>query len=111
MSNSPHNLHLFRLIHKDNLKFILDNGMACKSYLKGEYVNIGDTTLITQRSEKSVINPPGGSFKDYVPFYFAGHLPMLYNIKTGWRGIKQINQSDLLFVVCKIVDVIATCPN
>ena len=35
---------------------------------------------------------------------------MLLNIKTGSRGIKQFPQKDLVYVKCKISDIINHCP-
>lgn len=105
--------HILRLIHFDNLEDILKNGMYSKNsgHVIPSYVNIGDTTLIKQRETFKVrIAPPNGYLGDYVPFYFAGHSPMLLNIKTGNRGVLQKPQEELLYVVCKISDILEHCP-
>ena len=34
---------------------------------------------------------------------------MLYNIKTGYRGIAMQPQSDIVYIVCKAADIIAKC--
>lgn len=105
---------LLRLIHSDMLEEVLTNGMYSKNsgHVISGYINIGDTELIKQRDEYVVkIDPPNGHLGDYIPFYFAGHSPMLLNIKTGYRGIKKYPQSDLVFLVCKISDVIEQCPH
>ena len=105
--------HILRLIHFDNLEDILKNGMYSKNsgHIIPNYVNIGDTTLIKQRETFKVrIVPPNGYLGDYVPFYFAGHSPMLLNIKTGNRGVLQKPQEELLYVVCKISDILEHCP-
>ena len=105
--------HILRLIHFDNLEDILKNGMYSKNsgHVIPSYVNIGDTTLIKQRETVKVrIVPPNGYLGDYVPFYFAGHSPMLLNIKTGNRGVLQKPQEELLYVVCKISDILEHCP-
>lgn len=104
---------IFRMIHYQNLEFILNNGMHAKTSPIQDpgYINIGDIQLIEQRRVCHVgINPPGGDLGDYVPFYFGGHSPMLLNIKTGYRGIQQRPQSDIIYLVCKIQDIIACCP-
>lgn len=76
------------------------------------YINIGDAELIKQRDEYVVkIDPPNGHLGDYIPFYFAGHSPMLLNIKTGYRGIKKYPQSELVYLVCRISDIIEQCPH
>ena len=108
------NINIFRLIHFDNLEETLRNGMYSKNsdHTVANYVNIGDTTLIKQRETFTVrVNPPNGTLGDYIPFYFAGHSPMLLNIKTGTRGIKKLEQKDLIYVVCKIQCVIESCPS
>lgn len=105
---------ILRLIHSEMLEEVLTNGMYSKNSgheIPG-YINIGDAELIKQRDEYVVkIDPPNGHLGDYIPFYFAGHSPMLLNIKTGYRGIKKYPQSELVFLVCKISDIIENCPH
>ena len=107
------NINIFRLIHFDNLEETLRNGMYSRNsgHIVQNFVNIGDTTLIKQRETFTVrVNPPNGNLGDYIPFYFAGHSPMLLNIKTGARGIQKQEQKDLIYVVCKIQGIIDNCP-
>lgn len=96
------------------LEEVLANGMYSKNSgheIPG-YINIGDAELIKQRDEYVVkIDPPNGHLGDYIPFYFAGHSPMLLNIKTGYRGIKKYPQSELVYLVCRISDIIEQCPH
>jgi len=83
---------VFRMVHANNVEYILKNGICCRTHplADPDYINIGDTHLITQRDEYMVpINPPDGNLGDYVPFYFGGHSPMLLNIKTGHRGVSK----------------------
>ncbi len=105
---------ILRLIHSEMLEEVLTNGMYSKNSgheIPG-YINIGDAELIKQRDEYVVkIDPPSGHLGDYIPFYFAGHSPMLLNIKTGYRGIKKYPQSELVFLVCRISDIIENCPH
>lgn len=104
---------IFRMIHYSNLEFILKHGLYTKnSRMKDpEYINIGDIQLIEQRQNFHVrIDPPGGDLGDYIPFYFGGHSPMLLNIKTGYRGIQKRPQDELIYIVCRIKDIIAQCP-
>ena len=106
------NMNIFRLIHFDNLEETLRNGMYSKNsgHIVPSFVNIGDATLIKQRETFTVrINPPNGMLGDYIPFYFAGHSPMLLNIKTGARGIQKRDQKDLVYVVCKVQSIIKQC--
>lgn len=73
------------MVHFDNIKFVLSNGICSKNYMQPstEYVNIGNDTLIKKRDTYPVDIKPGGVLGDYVPFYFCGHSPMLLNIKQG----------------------------
>lgn len=103
---------IFRLIHFNNLEEILQNGMYSKNsgHIVPNYFNIGDTSLIRQRESYNVrIDPPNGNLGDYIPFYFAGHSPMLLNIKTGYRGVQKLPQEELIFLACKISDILNKC--
>ncbi len=51
--------------------------------------------------DREVPIPPGGSFSDYVPFYFTCRTPMLLNIKTG-RNIQQRPQSEIVILVSSL---------
>lgn len=104
---------IFRMIHYSNLEFILEHGLHTKNSLACDpnYINIGDVQLIEQRQNFHVgINPPGGDLGDYIPFYFGGHSPMLLNIKTGYRGIQQRPQDELIYIVCRISEIVSQCP-
>ena len=104
---------IFRMVHFDNLEYVLRNGMCTRNHTLADpdYINIGDSDLISKRQEyPAKIVPPGGNLGDYVPFYFGGHSPMLLNIRTGFRGIKQRPQADIVFVVCSIGSVVHHCP-
>ena len=104
---------IFRMVHVDNLEYLLRNGMCTQNHAMADpdYINIGDSDLIRQRQDyPAKIVPPGGNLGDYVPFYFGGHSPMLLNIKTGHRGIRQRSQADIVYVVCSIRSVIKHCP-
>lgn len=108
------NKYIFRMIHYKNLGFILQNGLCSRNYpIKDpDYINIGDINLIDQRNDYTIgINPPGGTLGNYIPFYFGGHSPMLLNIKTGYRGITQRQQDEIIFIVCQIKDIIQQCPD
>ena len=102
---------LYRLIHVDNVEYVLRNGMFTRNHAQADpsYINIGDTILINQRSEYPVKIEGYGNLGDYVRFYFGPLSPMLLNIKTGYRGITKRPQSDLVYVCCKLTTVIARC--
>lgn len=103
---------LYRMIHIDNAEYVLRNGLCTREHSSADpdYINIGDSHLIAQRGEYSVgINPPGGNLGDYIPFYFAGHSPMLLNITTGWRGITRRQQQDIIFIVTSVRRIMENC--
>ena len=99
------------MTHIDNLRIILRDGMYAPNVRKyPEYVNIGDESLIEQRNVFTIPIAPGGVLADYVPFYFGGRSPMLLNIKTGYRGIKQREQREIVYVCTHIETVAKACP-
>ena len=111
--DAKNNINIFRLIHFDSLEDTLREGMYSRNsgHIIKNFVNIGDTTLIKQRETFTVpVNPPNGNLGDYIPFYFAGHSPMLLNIKTGERGIQKRDQKDLIYIVCKVHGIVEHCP-
>ena len=104
---------IFRMVYFSNLEFILQHGMYTKNSPMQDpnYVNIGDVQLIEQRLNFQVkCDPPGGDLGDYIPFYFGGHSPMLLNIKTGYRGVQQRPQDELIYIVCQIATIVSLCP-
>ena len=60
------------------------------------YVSIGSQELIGKRLNRVVPIAPGGTFSDYVPFYFTPFSMMMLNIKTGWKGIIQRPNEDIV---------------
>jgi hypothetical protein len=75
-----------------------------------DYINIGDSNLISKRHEYPVgINPPGGALGEYIPFYFGPLSPMLLTIKNGRNLIKQRSQGDIIYIVCKLDDIVNNC--
>lgn len=103
---------LFRIVHIENLEYILKNGIHNRHHPDADpnYINIGDSNLIEKRNEYPVgVVPPGGALGEYVPFYLGPLSPMLLNIKTGYRGITQRSQADIIYICCKIEDVVSNC--
>lgn len=107
----PNPIWLYRIVHIDNLEYILANGLFTKNHKNADpdYINIGDSGLILQRNDFNVPIDPNGTLGDYIPFYFGPLSPMLLNIKTGHRGITQRPQSDIVYVCCNLQDVIRYC--
>lgn len=104
MSNlNPQKGLIFRIVHKENAGLILDDGCRCRSATEGsQYVEMGNPELIQKRGRRAVPCGPKGVLSDYVPFYFTPHSPMLYNIKTGYNGIRQRPMRDVLILVSSL---------
>ena len=94
------NAYIWRIVHRDNLPWILDNGLHCGNSVAQSpvWVNIGNEDLIDKRSHRAVPLPPGGVLSDYVPFYFTPFSPMMYNIYTG-RGVPQRPNEEIIILV------------
>lgn len=110
--NQPESTLIYRIVHIENMAYLLENGLYNRSQSKAnpEYINIGDGVLIEQRQTFPVgVDPPGGNLGDYIPFYFGPLSPMLLKIKTGCSGIIKRDQADIVYVVCRVSDIIATC--
>ena len=71
------------------------------------YRSIGDKSLINFRKNINAPPPLSGTFADYVPFYLGHHSPMLLQIKTGFEGIEQLPQSDIIYLVADHDDIVA----
>ncbi len=97
---NPEKALIWRIVHRDNLPWILDNGLHCgNSALKAPaWVNIGNPELIDKRANHPVPLPPGGLLNDYVPFYFTPFSPMLRNIHTGWGGIPKRPNEEIVIL-------------
>jgi hypothetical protein len=95
---------IFRIIHVENLGWLLDNGLHCRASTTTapNYVQIGNSELIERRRQRPVPISPGGTLSDYVPFYFTPASPMLLNIKTGWGGIRQRGNHEIAVLVSSL---------
>ena len=91
---------IFRITHRDNVPWILDNGMHAAHGAKRDpnYRNIGNVDLIDKRSRRNVCVSPGGTLSDYVPFYFTPYSIMMFNIKTGYNVKHVPNEEIVIFV-------------
>ena len=109
MSSPPIEVWLFRILHVDNVAYALQHGLFASKHPQQDpnYIFIGDTVLTAVRRDYPVPLAGRGDPGDYVPFYFWPWSPMLLNIKTGWRGIRQRPQRDIVYLCCRLTDVIA----
>jgi hypothetical protein len=91
---------IFRITHKNNLRWILENGLHSRTSTKRDpnFVNIGIIDLIEKRHVQQIQTPPGGTVSDYVPFYFTPLSMMAFNIHTGRNVTKRANSELVLLV-------------
>lgn len=102
-SINPEKALIWRIVHRDNLAWILDNGLHCANsgVLSPNYVNIGNADLIDKRRHRVVPIPPGGTLADYVPFYFTPFSVMMKNIHSGW-GVPQRRNDEIVILVSSL---------
>ncbi|MGM8933002.1 type II toxin-antitoxin system toxin DNA ADP-ribosyl transferase DarT [Salinicola halophyticus] len=109
---------IFRITHRDNLPWLLANGLYCRSTAEQDahFTIIGKQELIDKRVTRPVPPPSGGMLSDYIPFYFtpsggmlSDYIPfyftpssmMLYNIVTG-RGVAKQRREDIVVLVSSL---------
>lgn len=108
-SLNPQKALIWRIIHRDNLPWILDNGLhAGNSQVKApRWISIGSQELIDKRARHAVPVLPGGLLNDYVPFYFTPFSVMLRNIGSGRGGVQQRRNEEILILVSSLHHVAA----
>jgi len=91
---------IFRITHRDNLEWMLDNGLHARTGALSDpnFRKIGNHELIEKRKDRAVPAETGGTLSDYIPFYFTPRSMMAYNIRTGYDGIEQIPNDDILIL-------------
>ena len=101
---NPDKALIFRITHRDNVPWILDNGLHSRNSgaVDPNFVQIGNPELIDKRQNREVPIPPSGTLSDYVPFYFTPFSPMMYNIKTGYGGIRTRRNDEIVIVVTSL---------
>lgn len=104
---TPERALIFRITHVKNTPWILRHGLTCAngSEVDPDFVSIGNPDLIAKRPHRVVGIPPGGTLADYVPFYFTPRTPMLLNIKTGWGGVKQRPNEEIVILVSSLLSL------
>lgn len=97
---------VYRMIHYQNLDYILQNGIYYRNSTNFDpnYVNIGSTQIVTHRDKVQVKCYPGTIVNAYVPFYFGTRTPMLYKIKTG-NGVPRRPQDEIIYLACNFKEI------
>jgi hypothetical protein len=103
---NPEKALIWRIVHRDNLPWILDNGLHCANsdVQAPQYVNIGNVDLIDKRRSRQVPIPPQGVLADYVPFYFTPFSVMMQNIHSGW-SVQQRSNDEIVILVSSLYRV------
>lgn len=101
---NPEKALIWRILHRSNLAWVFEHGVHCGNTVvrSPQWVSIGNSELISKRAAWPVPLPPGGVLNDYVPFYFTPFSVMLRNIHTGWNGIKQVRNEDIVILVSSL---------
>lgn len=101
---NPEKALIWRIIHRGNLPWVLENGLHCGNgdVQAPNWISIGNPELIGKRANHPVLLPPGGCLNDYVPFYFTPFSPMLRNINTGWGGIQKRPNAEIVILVSSL---------
>lgn len=101
MADVPEKIWLYRMIHWKNVEHVLDYGICCSKHPDAdlEYINIGMKRLIDDRHDYHIPLQDSGKLGEYIPFYFAGHSPMLYLIKNGYKGVEKRPQEDIIYII------------
>lgn len=101
---SADNALIFRITHRDNVAFLLHHGVHCRNSpaVDPAFIEIGHPEIIGRRSARIVDAGPRGVLADYVPFYFTPRSPMLYNIVTGWNGLRQRSRSEVVVLLSSL---------
>jgi hypothetical protein len=101
---NPEKALIWRIVHRDNLPWILDNGLYCanSSIQSPNYISIGNADLIDKRRHRLVPIEPGGTLADYVPFYFTPFSVMMKNIHSGWGGVPKRPNEEIVILVSSL---------
>lgn len=102
-SLNPEKALIWRIIHRNNLPWILENGIHCANSpsLDKNYVPIGNGELIDKRRHRQVPISPYGTLADYVPFYFTPFSVMMLNIHSG-RGVRKRTNDEIVILVSSL---------
>lgn len=101
---NPEKALIWRIIHRDNLPWVLAHGLHCgNSALRApNWVSIRNSELIDKRARHAVPVPPGGLLNDYIPFYFTPFSVMMRNIRSGRGGVQQRSNDEIVILVSSL---------
>jgi len=82
--------------------------ITCKNHANADigFTGIGNNAIIQARNQQSLPINPQRTFKDYIAFYFGKRSIMLYNIITGYGEVNQMPQSEIIYLIYDISQII-----
>ncbi len=94
------------MMHIDNVPHVLQHGIAHASSPNANtsYVSIGDSSLISSRSQFKM--PNGKALGLYIPFYFGARMPMLYVIQKGFNTVPSVPPEKIVYCVSTVQKMI-----
>ncbi|HEY6347162.1 MAG TPA: DUF4433 domain-containing protein [Bryobacteraceae bacterium] len=101
---NPEKALIFRITHRDNVPWILANGLHAKNGTRSDpnFSPIGNRDLIQRRTHHPVPGGPGGTLSDYVSIYFTPFSMMLLNIRTGYNGVPKVPNEEIVILVSSL---------
>ena len=107
-------IKIYRMTHIGNIPHIMKYGITHKNSPNAnpDFINIGDKSLIDNRSIK-VVDVDNGDFSnldapdivlgDFIPFYFGVKMPMLYVIQNGGNFVEKVTPAEnIIYLVCSV---------
>lgn len=102
----PARVVLYHFTTLDNLRGILQTGeLLCKNLGPIQVHDAADPQIQQRRSQTLVPCAKGGTLHDYVPFYFAPRLPMLYRITRGGVPGFTGNPEEMVYLLSSLTAV------
>jgi len=84
---NPEKALIFRIVHRDNLSWVLDHGLHCRNSetVDPNYRNIGNPELISKRTRRVVPISPGDATRLRPVLFHAilNHVAQ-YQDRLGW---------------------------
>lgn len=111
-------IKIYRMTHLKNIPHILEFGITHKNsqHRNPNYVNIGDISLIDNRSTRTVYVDNGNylnlnistiTLGDFTPFYFGVRMPMLYVVQNGGNFVENATSpKDIVYLACSLQSII-----
>lgn len=97
---------LLHFTHLDNLPEIVCSGLLADNRRRPDVRECGQPSIKERRRHRLVPMPPGGVVADYAPFYFAPRSPMLRSILGGQVQQYDGDQTDLIYLLTRLSQVI-----